>query len=255
MVRSLYTAALGMDTQMQRMDVTANNIANISTTGYKRDVAVTKSFSDEMLVRLGDTGGSTSNEIGNINPGVYVDEVYTDFSQGPIITTGGSLDIAIDGDGFFAISTIDEAGNEVEKYTRDGSFVLSSDGTLVTNSGDKVMGQNGPIVLPPDELFTITSDGSVYSNGVYVDTLKVVSFEDNQTLVKDDKGLYTARYDAVQTDFTGSIEQYCLEGSNVNPVSEMVNMITTQKIYEANQKIITINDTIMGLAVNDIAKV
>lgn len=255
MIRGLYTSALGMTTQMQKMDVVANNIANVNTTGYKKDMVVTRSFSEELMRRLDDPGYHFPHDkaVGNVSQGVFVDDVYVDFSNGSLQNTGGSLNLAISGSGFFAVQTMDGNGNPVEMYTRDGAFTRSADGTLMTKEGNKVAGLNGDIVLE-DGHITIDQQGGVYVNDNYVDTIKMVDFEDKHTLRKTKDNLYMITPESSESVFSGTVEQGVLENSNVNSVKEMVDIITVSRAYEANQRMITIHDTTLNRAVNDIGR-
>ena len=253
MIRGLYTSAIGMTTQMNRKDVLANNIANSDTTGFKRDTVVTRSFSDELMARINDqTDIMGSRVIGTIRPGVFVDDIFTDFSTGSLQITHGSLDLALSGRGFFVVEDFERNGNRVERFTRDGSFTLNASGTLMTKSGNRVMGERGEIIIPTGEV-TITDLGEIYVNGEFIDTLRVVNFEDLHTLRKHGDNLFNTTAQSVMIDFEGLIVQGALESSNVNPVREMVELITVTRTYEANQRMVTIHDNILGRAVNDIA--
>lgn len=256
MVRGLYTSAIGMMTQMQKMDVITNNIANADTTGFKKDSTVVQSFSEELTKRLDDPKYRLikhNKGIGDMSLGVFVDQVTTDFSFGSFEQTGGTLDLAINGDGFFAIDFVDAQGNVVEKYTRDGSFTLNANGTLVTADGYPVVGENGAITIS-NGVINIDENGNVYSNNEFVDKIKMVAFENNETLRKYGNNLYDRIDESVETDFVGTVIQGRLETSNVNSVQEMVKMITASRVYEANQKMIQTHDSTLSRAVNDIAK-
>lgn len=256
MIRGLYTSALGMTTQMKRLDVVTNNIANVDTTGFKKDTVVTQSFSEEMMSRLNDPKYSklnASEKIGGVSLGVFVDNVFTDFSSGSLKKTSGELDIAISGNGFFAISQKDSNGQTTEKYSRDGSFTLSNTGTLITKSGDIVLGEKGPIKIENGKI-TIDEDGNVYANDELINKLKLVDFSDKTTLRKTGENLYATTKDSQMTKFSSTVEQGFLETSNVNSVKEMVDMISVSRIYEANQKMVGIHDTILGKAVNELGR-
>lgn len=256
MLRGLYTSALGMTTQINKMDVVSNNIANADTTGFKKDITITQSFSDEMMKKLDDPKYKLikhSDDLGNVNLGVFVDMVHTDFTSGSLKQTSGSLDLALDGEGFFSISVTDNNGEAIEKYTRDGSFTIDSQNRLVTKEGNLVLGESGPIVIPNGEI-NITDDGDIYSNGEFVDKLKLTDFENKETLRKFGDNLYDIIDETNVREFSGKITQGFLEASNVNTVQEMVNMITISRIYEANQKMIQTHDSTLGRAVNDLGK-
>jgi len=244
-----------MTTAMNKLDVISNNIANVNTTGYKKDKVITQSFSEELMKRLRDpapSGLPGAPSIGGMSLGVAVDTIFTDFTSGSVNLTGNEFDFAIMGDGFFTVSVTDENGQAVEKYSKDGSFTKYN-GTLTTKDGLPVMGKNGIITLPEGELH-VSEKGGVYVNGQYIDDLRLTSFSDNQTLRKYKDSLYSATDDSAPEPFNGGVRQGALEAANVNPVREMVDMITVNRLYEANQRVITTIDTALGRSVNDIAR-
>ncbi|MCL2840690.1 MAG: flagellar hook-basal body protein [Defluviitaleaceae bacterium] len=250
MIRGLYTSALGMITNMQRMDVITNNMANVNTTAYKRDHVVSHAFSDQFLHRLNDPGIRMFNHsqiVGRINPGVFVDDVFTAFTQGSMQQTGNSLDIAIFGQGFFTINVDGE-----EMFTRDGAFTLFN-GMLMTATGGRVQGLNGDIVLP-NGYIVIDERGRIFVNDEYQDTLQMTMFTDLHSLRKQHDNLFTITENSEIIPFEGTLQQGFLEGSNVNIVSEMVQMITLSRAYETNARMVTIQDNTLQHAVNDIAR-
>ncbi len=260
MKRGLYTASTGMTTQMQRMDVISNNLANVNTTGYKRDDATIRSFDDILLERVNepkDQYGSPhfNPQIGTLGFGVTIDKVTTDFTTGSHIRTESGLDFAIDGDAFFAISVPQKDGTEKELYTRNGSFKLTDDGFVVTPQGYKVLGENGPINLGEYKAMpSVAKNGEIVMNDETVAKFKIVSFEENTELRKINDDYYDVTENAKQkyNDFT--VRQGYLENSNVNSVREMVEMISLQRNYEANQKSIQTADNIMSKVANDIGR-
>jgi len=242
-----------MTTQMKRMDVVANNVANVNSTGFKKDSVATQSFAEEFMKRLNDPGlqmFGNAVKIGKMTSGVFVDTVFTNFTSGSITTTGNALDLAIMGDGFFAVEVY-SGGGASEKYTRDGEFTLA-DGRLVTRDGSGVLGQSGVVTIPDGDI-TIDERGNIYSNGVFVDTLRVVGFEDNSTLRSVKDTMFETTADSVKKDPQCIIEQTALERSNVNSAREMVDMITVNRAYEANQRSILTIDSTLQRTVNDIA--
>ncbi len=254
MIRGLYTAALGMTVQMQKLDVVSNNIANVSTTGYKKDQVITRSFTDEMIYRMNQpTDIMGSKELGKMSKGVYVDTIFTNYTSGSFAKTDAPLDLAISGEGFFVVRETLPDGTQTERYTRNGSLKQNADGTLITSNGFVALGENGEIVLPQGEV-KVDNRGAIFVNGEYIDTLRLVSFQDNQTLRKAGDSVYNTTAESQTLGFTGRIVQGFLENSNVNSVKEMIDMITATRVYEANQKVITIHDTILGRAVTDIPR-
>jgi flagellar basal-body rod protein FlgG len=242
-----------MITQMKRMDVVTNNIANVDTTGYKRDQVVSHSFTQELMRRLDDPGMRMFHDypIGQVSQGVFVDDVYTDFTNGSLIRTGGALDIAIVGEGFLSVM-VDTPNGPQEMYTRDGNLTLRADGMLITSDGGMVLGAQGPIML--SGIVVIDEHGRVYANEEYVDILRMVDFEDKHTLRKQADNYFTLTADSVAVPFAGVIQQGFVENSNVNTVREMVELIALHRAYEINSRMIAIHDATLGRAVNDIAR-
>lgn len=253
MIRGIFTSALGMITNMQRMDVVSNNIANVNTTGYKRDHVVSHEFSDIMMSRLNDPGLRMFRHmpIGHVNPGVFIDDVFTSFTQGGLQQTGNPLDLALSGQGFFVVNL-----NGEELFTRDGAFTMLN-GMLLTHEGARLQGQNGDINLP-EGYIVINEDGRIYVNGEYVDTLRVANFTRDglHSLRKMQDNFFRVSEHTAGEDiaFGGTILQGFLESSNVNIVEEMVQMITISRSYETNARMITLQDGTLQRAVNDIAR-
>ncbi len=260
MKRGLYTAATGMTTQMQRMDVISNNLANVNTTGYKRDDMTIRSFDDIFMERVNEPknayGAPYFNDvIGELGFGVTVDKVTTDFTTGSHVMTEGPLDFAIDGDAFFTINVPDGEGNMSEFYTKNGSFKVTDQGKLVTSDGYPVMGENGEIFLATDaEVPEITSKGEILIDGEVIEKLKIVGFEDNTKLRKITDNYYTKTDDASFVTPSYILRQGFLEASNVNSVEEMVELISLSRNYETNQKVIQTQDSIMGKIATDIGR-
>jgi flagellar basal-body rod protein FlgG len=237
---------------MKRMDVISNNVANSDTTGFKRDFAVSRPFSDELMIRLNDVVSLGNRRTGDINPGVFVDSVYTDFGGGSLRQTGGALDAAISGGGFFAVEVRAADGTVTEKYTRDGSFTTLADGTLATKDGSEVLGLRGAIRLGAYGEIVVDDSGRVYQGGRFIDQLRLVDFADYDSLRKYGDNFYDPT-DVAPVDFNGRVVSGFLENSNVNSVKELVDMINVSRLYETNQKMMTMIDTTMDLAASRIA--
>ncbi len=244
MIRGLYTSATGMATKEARMDTLSNNIANAETTGFKRDERIMESFPDRIIHR---SSRNEREEIGGMGSGVGIDESFTDFSQGNMRKTEGNLDVAIDGEGFFAVET-----EEGVRYTRNGSFVVDNDGMIVTQEGHPVLGEEAPLQILPEEEVYIDTNGTVYSGDLEVDNLQIVNFEDPDELEKQGDSLFAPGEAEEIEGEDYSIEQGFLEGSNVNIVNEMVDMIRATRYYETNQRAITAQDDTLQRAVNEI---
>ncbi len=254
MIRGLHTAAAGMAAQQKDIDVISNNIANVNTTGFKKDRT---EFQDLMYQSLNYTAGATSADTNNptgidTGLGVRVAGIQKNFTQGSLLETGGTYDMAIQGNGFFQITT--PAGETA--YTRNGSFKLDSEGTLVNGLGYAVEPE---IVIPQDLInISIAQDGTVSAvepaTGAVqtLGQLTLVNFINPAGLSPQGDSLYLATDvsgDPIDgtpgIDGIGTIRQGMLEGSNVQLVTEMVNLITAQRGYEANSKSITTTDTML----------
>lgn len=282
MIRGWYTGASGMAAQQVRLDATANNLANIDTDGYKRDVTVSKAFAQLLLRRMGDDGqylhplgsGDMAPVIGKVGTGVEANEVFTELEQGALKGTDSDYDVALDGAGFMCVST-----PQGERYTRNGSFVLGKEGYLETKEGYPVLGEAGPIRVKQNN-FQIDKDGRVWVNADYqddpldlvgreqnewrepvlLDTLKLVDFETVRYIAKQGSSLWRSTEESGQAVALEGLDrpkviQGFTEASNVNPVTEMVRMIEVNRAYEANQKTIQTEDASLGKLINEVAKV
>lgn len=270
MLRGLYTGAMGMMVQQTAQDVTANNLANVDTPGYKRDITVFKSFPQILMHRMNDNVVVTKKgtidyrpTVGWCGTGVEVNEVFTEHRKGPIKKTGDSFDFAIHGEGFFCVQGIDGK----ERYTRNGAFTINKDGFLVTREGELVLGEKGPIQVSKWD-FVVWKDGTIvenpvnepkgWKNAAEVAKFKIVDFNESRFLDKVGYNRFETTPESGEAfDITEGFEikQGHLEMSNVNIVEEMVRMIGVMRAYEANQKVITSHDEILGRAVNDVPRV
>lgn len=248
MIRGLYIAATGMQTQKNRLDVVTNNLANAGTTGFKEDTLVSRSFQDVLVSRMEDPAVvSERSVVGPMNNGVHIDEIRTSFANGSLKETGLTTDLALLGDGFFAVLTPDG-----ERYTRAGNFAVSADGQLTTIDGHLVLGQDGPVRVG-NTAFSINGSGEVQSdNGI--DQLRLVRFADNGGLRKEGSGLFTNYDTTIDQAAPPQVRQGYLENANVDLTSQVVNMITIQRNFELNQRVLKIMDERLGRAVNDIGK-
>lgn len=256
MVKGLYTAYTGMVQQQKRMEVITNNLANSDTNGYKKEGATSVSFADVYAAKIKDDSEFFLNKrIGSMNMGAKIGETYTNFAQGPIEVTDNSYDFALDGQGFFSISYTNKQGETSTKYTRDGSFTLTKDGYLVTDDGDFVLGENGPIQLDMNVETKVDSLGNIYQNDQRVATFALVDFEDYNYLSHYGENMYDAVEGATVRDADCKVVQGVLEASNINVVEEMVSMISIQRNYESNQKVIQAIDGTLDKAVNQVGQI
>ena len=225
-----FLIALSWQTAMRReLDVVSNNVANLSTTGYKGD---NSAFSEFLM-----PGAHADQFAGPDRRLSFVQDRATwhDFSQGPFQQTGGPLDVAIDGEGFFAVQT-----QRGERYTRNGAFQLNNAGELVTSAGDRVLGDGGPIVLQAtDRDITVTSDGTIkVREGLSLNSdstrgkLRLVTFTNPQSLQKDGTSMFAAPAGVqAQPAQKSNIAQGMVEKSNVRSVVEMTRLIEITRKY------------------------
>ena len=260
MVRALYTAWTGLRNEEKRMDVVTNNMANADTTGYKKVDVTAQSFDRQLAVKINDAteGVDLVRGIGGVTLGVKIGETYYDMTQGNFRQTEDLYNFALSGKGFFTISKTDKSGTEHIRYTRDGDFTVTRDGYLVTKDGDYVLGDGGNrIQIPNANLVDISVNemGEIYSGNTYVSTLQVVDFEDYNFLSSYGENMYEAVDGAIIIDADATVNQGYLEMSNVNMVTEMVDMIAITRAYETNQKMVQTVDQTLDKAVNNIGNV
>jgi flagellar basal-body rod protein FlgF len=257
MIRGLYTSGWSMLALNKKMDVLTNNLANVSTNGYKRDIVVLEGFPKLLAERLYDNTDYVSGgvPVGELSFSNDVGEVHTNFQQGTILKTDNALDFCIkdNGHAFFCVA-VPQGDVFREYYTRDGSFVLNADGQLVTRQGYFVLGENGVIRLSGDN-FVVDKNGTITQNGRFVDRLLVKQFEGPHTLAKSGENLLSPTEATVEEAFTGQVVQSYLEQSNVDAIREMVDMISLLRSYEANQRVITALDSTLEKAVNEVGRV
>jgi flagellar basal-body rod protein FlgG len=236
------------------MDVTAANLANMNTAGYKRDRLVTSAFGERVAYRLDQEG---AKEIGGETHGAIAEEVITDYTQGVVENTGRSLDFAIIGDGFFSIET---AGGQ-QASTRDGSFEVDADGYLRTDTGGFVLGQGGRISVGAGAV-SIDAAGVVYADGQQVDTLAILVNAQNEDQNQNQAQSANLTKQAPNTvsppggagTFTGKIVQGKLERSNVDMVEEMSNMMAASRAYQSCAQAVRIIDAATQKTVNEIGR-
>jgi flagellar basal-body rod protein FlgG len=253
MNQSLWISKTGLSAQDTRLATTANNLANAATVGFKRDTVV---FED-LLYQVERQPGAQSSQNTQlpsgmqIGTGVRVIGTQKEFTEGSLEITGNSLDVAINGRGFFEILQSDGTS----AYTRNGQFQLSSDGEIVNSRGMILQ----PAITVPDDAQTVSistdgiveatsADGSVQNLG----TIQVINFTNPAGLLAIGSNLFTEtaasgspQAGTAGSDGLGSIEQGTLENSNVDVVQELVNMITTQRAYEMNSKVISTADQML----------
>lgn len=256
MVRGLYSAWTGMLNEQKRLDVIANNLANSATVGYKKEGVTSQSFREIMAVKTKDASVDWRQEkIGMVRPGVKIGEVYTDYTPGSLRLTGNTYDMALDGDGFFAVEYTNAQGQTSTQYTRAGQFTMTREGDIVDVNGNHLMGESGRLQVPVDALeVVIATNGEVYADGELVDKIVVVDFEDYDYLKKFGETRCYPVDGARQIESAAQVIQGYTEQSNVNVISEMVNMIAITRAYEAGQKAIQTIDGSLELAANSVGR-
>lgn len=256
-VQTLYTAATGMQAMQTKLDVIANNMANMNTTAFKKDRANFEDLFYDNQVMPGniDSGDNLTSTGTNIGLGVKVSSVQTDFSNGGVNTTNRPLDMMIDGPGFFQIE--DPGGNIL--YTRAGNFNINANGDLVMGSaslGRKLspnvnipVGATNPQVSP-DGKITYQLNGQTQEAA----QIELANFINPEGLLKMGENLYSATNasgaavtGAPRLDGMGGIQGGALEASNVEPVSELIDLITTQRSFEMNSQAIKAGDEMLQL--------
>ena len=235
---------LGLQTQrvlQRRMDITANNLANISTAGFKADEMVTEEADH--------TGACATDGVADVR---FVRDVgiTRDMGQGEIAMTANPFDLAIQGGGFFMVQSPNGP-----LYTRDGAFTMSGDGRLLTADGHVVMGEGGATIqLDPDAgAPSIGRDGAISQNGNEVGHIGMVGFAHPEDLQKVGDNLWSASGQA-QTIPDGVIVQGALEGSNVRPVLELTKLIAISRAYESAAKIVSNADDMRAHAIQELGK-
>ncbi len=239
MLDGIYATASGLEAYTKRQEVIATNLANTNTIGFKRNITDFETIL-ERIVGYEETESLRAN-------------VDIDFSAGNLEHTGSSLDIAIDGEGFFTIET-----GEGLRYTRNGQFQLSNSGEVITSSGDRLLGSGGPILVPKGSSeIRIDTKGNIKVDDRIIGDLLITNFEQQSLLIPRDRSLFEAPITAIQdtayTDF--KIRQGYLERANVNVVMEMVTMIENMRNYEASAHVMKNFSETMESLINSLVNV
>lgn len=258
MLKGLYTAWTGMVNEQKRMDIMTNNLANASTVGYKKEGSTSQAFDDILALKIKDASMGDERivqPLGFNNPGVKIGENYTDFTQGSFRITENTYDLALAGEGFFAIEFTNKAGETSTMYTRAGQFSLTSEGYLVNENGDYVLDvDNNRIQVDTLLDSRIDNDGVIWQNDAAVAQIQIANFEDYDYLEKYGETYFRPVEGAEFTQADAQIKSGWLEMSNVQIVSEMVNMIAITRAYETNQKIIQAYDSSLEIAVTQLGR-
>lgn len=235
MDRVIYLALSGAQQAFEQQAVTENNVANVSTPGFRAQLSAYR-----QVPVVGGSGDPTRVFVTASTPGA-------DFTPGPIMQTGRPLDVAVQGDGWLAVNT----ANGGEAYTRAGDIQINPDGGQLTINGLPVMGSSGPLAVPPGAAITIAKDGTISALGqgdppnsvAVIGQLKLVN-PPTSSLVRGDDGLFRlASGQPAPADPNVTVLSGALEGSNVNPVTGMVDMIAQARDFQMHMKVLQNADT------------
>ncbi len=261
MIRGIYTGASGMLAKWTEMDVISNNLANVDTPAFKRHLMLWKEEPRFNMHRLFDDVIKTPNGeydarpyIGDMGTGVRVKGEYIDFSQGALKSTSNPLDVAIWGEGFFEV----DRANVGRLHTRAGNFIRNGEGFLTTMHGDKVIGADGnPMRIDTDGLYIQKNGTLVNRDGVAQGQLRLVTFKDMQSLSKIGDNLFRETQKsgtATPAPAATEVRQGYIEAANSNIIKDMVQMIVVNRAYEANQRVISTGDQLIGMAISDVGR-
>jgi flagellar basal-body rod protein FlgF len=264
MLRGIYSAASGMLANQTKMDVIAQNLANVNTPGYKRETTISQSFQSLLVERINDRPepgqvDNTPTFVGPMGLGTFIANTATRLTAGPLQATGNPLDVAIRGDGFFVVQTANGL-----RYTRQGNFQQSADGRLVTVDGLPVLLQDGtPAQAAPGEVLSIGRSGEVKAGDRVLGQLQIAASTQLGPVTKEGAGLWRVADGGETAMVVGDgeagagyqLEVGFIEQSNVNPITEMVEMIATMRAYEAAQRTIQTQDETLRRAVNDVGRI
>ena len=236
MIKGLYTAYTGMVNEQKRLDVLTNNLANADTNGYKKEGTTSQTFADELAIKIKDTSSYGLNKkLGVISMGVHLGETYTNYDQGSIKVTDNETDVALAGNGFFAIAIL---CHQIALCIHGKSSISC------------ILHRSFPCFIRKSNC-----KKSIYQNDQLVTRIGVVDFDDYNYISKYGENLYDLVDGGQITASDAKVQQGCIEGSNVNVVDEMVKMITISRAYQAGQKVINTVDETLDKTVNQVGKV
>jgi flagellar basal-body rod protein FlgF len=247
MNRAVYAAASGSVAALARLDAATQNLANVSTAGYKATRPIFRVAEQD-----GGPRGAVDPVLGRTAAQVVEVETARDFSQGPIKASGNPLDVAISGDGFFAVAT-----PRGERYTRQGTFSLDNEGFLVTAHGERVQGDNGDVRVGQGNV-AIGDDGRVVVDGSEVGRIKLVTFGDNPALQPEGATLFAPVPGATPTPIDPSrvrVEGGAIEGANVDAVAGMIELVDVARGFEQYTAALKQLDEIAKSSINDLGRV
>jgi flagellar basal-body rod protein FlgF len=234
---AMYKALSGAVAQMRHLEVAAQDLANVNTSGYKSQRLA---FSEVLANRL------PPNE----RPGglVAVGDQRINWGQGAVQATGDPFNLALEGDGYFAIETA-----RGERYTRNGGFTLKADGTLITPQGENLLGEGGPIVITGRKM-EVAADGTVRSDEREVGKIKIVRFADPRQVAKEGANLFVSAPTNLQDAPQAQVVQGGLEQSNVSAIDRMISLISINRQFEAYERAMKLMDTVTEKMLSDGAR-
>ena len=245
MIQGIYTASQGMTSLADKQDQIANNLANIQTTGFKQSSLFTTTFQKCL---------ANDQQQPFVNSEIQPDEVYVDYSEGNMIKTGSPMDVFIKGSGFLTVMTPNGM-----RYTRNGNLSLNPEGLMVTSDGSKVMGKDGFIRVDQNTggAVSINDQGEVIQDADVKGVLRIADFKKPYKLLREGNSYFKPQEpDNPVVESQGfAIKQGYLEGSNVNIIKNMVDMISTYRNFEADQKAVASQDETLQKAIEDVGKV
>ncbi|HEX2937547.1 MAG TPA: flagellar hook-basal body complex protein [Ruminiclostridium sp.] len=244
MVRGIYNAAAGMITQYKKIDVLGNNTANVNTVGYKESNITLSDFGAELTRRTSD-----NQEIGNMPLCVILDRETSNLTQGSLKNTGISTDLAVDGNGFFAVQA--PGGGQV-KYTRGGDFSVDAQGYLALPTGDRLLGQNGTPVYVGGNNFSVGSDGTIKLPNGTTNKINIYTSASIQNINKRKDGFFDIT-GAVAAN--GQIKQGWLEDSNTDVINNTIDMMAATRTFQGCQQAYQISSQALDKLVTQVGSI
>lgn len=267
MIKGLYTAVSAMITGLDRQALITHNAANLDTPGFKQIMSTMQEFNQKGVFSAESTIEPASvlsdnlpfsdsrylniNYVGSVGTGVYTAEEQTNLTQGALLSTEEPMDLAIEGSGFFKISTPDG-----ERYTRDGRFNLNANREVVTVDGNYLLDENDQkITLPEGSIIDIDSSGTIFLDDTEVAKIGLASFKDEQaSLVRSTDNTFEA-INPPDGETVGTISQGYLESSNVDTAQLMTQMVSVMRSYEAAQQMVSIQDDLLGRSISTLGRI
>ena len=256
MYQGFYDLASGMITQRRNLNTISNNMANVQTSGYKKDTMVSTTFKEEMMIRTGRYNKKNPEDLAMASRIKSAARTYTDYEQGSYETTDVIYDTALNGKGFFAVRT-----DKGTLYTRSGNFSVDENGVLELAGIGKVQSKEGGDIVLPNDNFAIDPDGSIFdpqSTGdtrkVY-GTIKVVDFENYEGLHKEDNNMFSTTQAELAKPADTTVNWKMLEKSSVDMVEEMTTMMSSQRSLQSAAQMLRMYDTVMSKASSDVGRI